>query len=296
MGESLHDEKAPGGSIAMVSVPNLRDLGGWRVRGGGCVRRGQVFRSAALADADGAGVEALTALGVRTVFDLRTEAERVAQPDRVPPGADLVARDVFGDDMGTAFGLPAELQSALPAEMRGASPADLVGLLSRSGPVLEFLGGGRAARMLAKGYRGIATLPGACAAYGTLFADLAQAERRPALLHCTTGKDRAGWAAAALLLLLGVSDADVMADYLLTNEQLLPAMQPLFDRFTAAGGDPDVLHALLGARAEYLEAALDEMSSRFGTVGRYFEDGLGVDADRLSALRTALIDRAGAPA
>jgi len=140
------------------------------------------------------------------------------------------------------------------------------------------------------------TLPSARAAYGALFADLARAERRPALLHCTTGKDRAGWAAAALLLLLGVSDDDVMADYLLTNEQLLPAMQPLFDRFTAAGGDPDVLRSLLGARAEYLEAALEEMTARFGTIERYFEQGLGLDPERIAALRTALIDRAGVPA
>jgi len=292
----MPDENEPGAPITIASVSNLRDLGGWAVRGGGCVRRGQVFRSAALADVDEAGVEALTALGLRTVFDLRTEAERAVQPDKLPPGVDLVALDVFGDDMGSVFGLPIELLSALPAEMRGAPPADLVGLLSRSGAALEFLGEGKAARMLAHSYRGIVTLPSARAAYGALFAGLARAERRPALLHCTTGKDRAGWAAAALLLLLGVSDADAMADYLLTNEQLLPAMQPLFDRFTAAGGDPDVLRSLLGAREEYLQAALDEMSSRFGTIERYFEEGLGVDADRLSALRTALIDRAGAPA
>ncbi len=38
---------------------------------------------------------------------------------------------------------------------------DLVALPSRSGPALEFLGGGRAAQMLARGYRSIVTLPGA---------------------------------------------------------------------------------------------------------------------------------------
>ncbi len=282
----MHDESPPGVRGATGSVPNLRDLGGWPVRGGGCVRRGQVFRSASLADIDQAGLRALTGLGVRTVFDLRSEDERAAQPDRVPPRADLVAVDVFGEGAKTAFGLPAEMQGALPA--------DLSGLLSHPREALEALGGGRAAGMLVQVYRAIVTLPSARAAYGAMFAALADEERRPALFHCATGKDRAGWSAAALLMLLGVSDADVMTDYLLSNEQLVPAVQPLVDRFAAAGGDPDMLRQVLGARPEYLEAALEEMASSYGTIERYFEEGLGLDPERLFALRTALTDRDGA--
>ena len=38
------------------------------------------------------------------------------------------------------------------------------------------------------------------------------------------------WAAAAILMLLGVSDDDVMRDYLLSNHQLRPAMQPVWLR------------------------------------------------------------------
>ena len=67
-----------------------------------------------------------------------------------------------------------------------------------------------------------------------------------AALHCTTGKDRTGWAAAALLMLLGVSYDDVLTDYLLTNQQLLPSMQPLLDRFAAEGGDPELLLPVFG--------------------------------------------------
>jgi len=53
------------------------------------------------------------------------------------------------------------------------------------------------------------------------------------VFHCTAGKDRTGWAAASTLLLLGVSTGDVFADYLLTNDQLRPALQPLLDQFRA---------------------------------------------------------------
>jgi Tyrosine phosphatase family len=68
------------------------------------------------------------------------------------------------------------------------------------------------------------------------------------VFHCTTGKDRTGWAAAATLLLLGVSTDDVFADYLPTNDQLHPALQPLLGQFRSIGGDPDLLKPVVGVQ------------------------------------------------
>ena len=45
-----------------------------------------------------------------------------------------------------------------------------------------------------------------------------------------------GWAAASLLSLCGVSDEDVMKEYLLTNEELLPRLQSVLDKFKAGKG------------------------------------------------------------
>jgi len=75
-----------------------------------------------------------------------------------------------------------------------------------------------------------------------------------------------------MLMLLGVPDEVVMQEYLLTNEQLLPESKPIFDRFEAMGGDPELLMPVYGVRKEYLEAAMDEMRKRFGTVEGYFTD------------------------
>ena len=139
-------------------------------------------------------------------------------------------------------------------------------------------------------YREIIGLPSARAAYRTLFCDLAGGHQLPALVHCTTGKDRTGWAAAALLMLLGVSAEDVMAEYLLTNDLLLPALQPMFDQFRDAGGDPTVLVPVFGVDPAYLAAGLDEMASRFGSIEGYFSHGLGLDAPTLDALRATFLE------
>lgn len=78
-----------------------------------------------------------------------------------------------------------------------------------------------------------------------------------------------------MLMLMGVSGDDVMADYLLTNRDLLPALQPLLDQFEKAGDHPRLLRPVLGVEPEYLETAITEMHSRFGSVEAYFHDGLG---------------------
>jgi protein-tyrosine phosphatase len=261
----------PGAAIPISTLPNLRDLGGWRATDGRAVRYGQLYRSTALNHLDGADAAAVADLGVRTVFDLRTEAERTAEPDRLPDGAQLVPLDVMR-------GAP------------GAAPAKLIQMLSDPPAATRALAGGRAEELFTGGYRQVVGLPSALDGYRRFFTEIADDRHRPVLFHCTTGKDRTGWAAASLLLVLGVPEADVMREYLLTNEQLVPALQPIVDRFAAGGGDPDVLAPVLGVRPEYLQASLDEMRTRFGSIEGYFADGLGIDAAGQEHLRAALLE------
>ena len=73
-----------GESIAIATVPNLRDLGGCPTRDGRRVRRKLLYRSTQLDQLAGADLAAFAALGIRSVYDLRTETERTARPDRLP--------------------------------------------------------------------------------------------------------------------------------------------------------------------------------------------------------------------
>jgi protein-tyrosine phosphatase len=55
-------------------------------------------------------------------------------------------------------------------------------------------------------------------------------------------------------------------------------------------GDPAVLRPVLGVDAAYLDIALDEMRGRFGSIDRYFADGLGSAPTCSPALRVALVE------
>jgi protein-tyrosine phosphatase len=211
-------------------------------------------------------MEKLAALGLENVYDLRTAAEREARPEELPPDADYVVLDVLADSPQ-------------------AGPAQLEKLMQDPEQANAALGGGKVEEGFRQSYREFVSLPSAKAGFRELFLALGDEEQVPALFHCTTGKDRTGWAAAALLTLLGVPRDVVTEDYLRSNDYIIPAYQDAIDAFAAAGGDASIPQAILGVKKEYLDAAFDEMETKYGTVERYLSEGLGIDAAHQQALR-----------
>ena len=77
----------------------------------------------------------------------------------------------------------------------------------------------------------------------------------------------------------------VYEDYLRSNDYIIPAYQAAIDRFVEAGGDRNIPLAILGVKKEYLDAAFDEVQNNYGSIEKYFSDGLGIDAAKQKALR-----------
>jgi protein-tyrosine phosphatase len=115
---------------------------------------------------------------------------------------------------------------------------------------------------------------------------VADAGMLPALFHCTTGKDRTGWAAAAFLSLLGVPKDRVYEDYLRSNDYILPMYREVIDGAVASGIEEEIPLSILGVKKEYLDAAFDEMETNYGTIENYFADALGIDAGQQTTIRT----------
>ncbi|MCJ1677663.1 tyrosine-protein phosphatase [Streptomyces sp. APSN-46.1] len=260
-------------AVPSTTVANFRDLGGTPLSGGRTVRPGLVLRSGQLDRLDPGADPAVASLGIRTVIDFRTAMERTAHPDRVPDGARLLVGDVLADKMGT---------DTVPAA------AQLKDLLSDPAVAEEHLGGGRAAAMFADIYRSFVLSGSAQAAYRLLLTEVADPDSGPVLFHCTAGKDRTGWAATVILSLLGADDETLMAEYLSVNPAVRQAFAPMIEGFTAAGGDPELALALIGVFPSYLEAALEEVSTRYGSMEKYVREGLGVSDETVEALRARL--------
>lgn len=261
-----------GQSLGIASVPNLRDLGGYKTNDGATVATGFVYRSNQLSHITSDDMEKLAGLKLKNAYDLRTAAEREARPEELPPGVSYVVLDVLADSPQ-------------------AGPAMLEKLMKDPKAANAALGGGKVEQGFLKSYREFVSLPSAQAGFRRLFLSLGDKEKVPALFHCTTGKDRTGWAAAAFLTLLGVPKDKVMEDFLRSNDYILPAYKKVIDGFVTAGGDSAIPSAILGVQREYLDAAFDEMQTKYGSIEKYFADALGIDASQQKALRDLYLRR-----
>lgn len=259
-----------GEQIVLASLPNLRDIGGWRTSDGYTVRSGLLYRSAELSNLTDGDLATLDKLGIRIVFDLRTSAERDQAPDQLPAGARLEILDVLGD-------------------AQSAAPAHLAELFQQAGKGGNAIPPEQVTAAMVDAYRQFVTLPSALHAYTQLYTAIAEPADLPALFHCTAGKDRTGWASAALLLLLGVPYDSVRQDYLLTNQELLPSLQPMLAQAAAHGIDAGLVKLVMQADESYLQAAIDEVNRVYGSIEGWFAEGLGIDHAGQQALRDGFL-------
>ncbi len=248
-------------------------MGGVPTADGGRVRPGLVYRCTDLTKVADDDRRELERLSIRRVYDLRTDLEREQQPerDRLPGGVEYVVADVLAD-------------------APHGSPAHLAPVLRDPDRAREVLGDGRALAMFEAKYREFVSLPSARSAYAILFSGFAEPAALPALFHCATGKDRTGWAAAALQLFLGVAEETVLEEFLASNAAMAAFVEPFYARLGNEGIDRDLVAPMVFVTSAYLEIALDEVRRSYGSIEAYVADGLGLDESTRRRLRAGLLE------
>jgi protein-tyrosine phosphatase len=253
--------------LALDGAPNFRDLGGYATADGRHVRWGQFYRSddlAALTDED---LEKVSALGLKLVCDFRSESEKQSEPDRLPAESPPAVADLA---IGAETFMVKDLRERI-------SSGNLEDLDLRS--------------MMIEGNRQFATT--FSPQYAAMFERITQAENRPALVHCTAGKDRAGFASAMILSVLGVPRETVMEDFLLTNHYTRRATERMLLVIKVSSffrADTEKLRPLFGVEPAYLEAAFQAIDERWGGFDTYRREALGLDDAELEAFRAAVLE------
>ncbi|HEY6593507.1 MAG TPA: tyrosine-protein phosphatase [Asanoa sp.] len=233
-------------SYAFSGTFNFRDVGGYAGRGDRTVRWGRLYRSDSLHRID---QEEFGALGVRTVVDLRRPGE-VERDGRVPEYDGLAYRHIHPEhDEWEPYDGPETLEQYL---------AD------------------RYADLAETGVEGI----------GTALRVIADPEAAPVVVHCVAGKDRTGIICGLTLSLLGVSDADVAADYALSTQ----ASQ----RFHAwvretVPDEADIPPPYLASPVATMELFLLDVRQRYGSVEGYARHA-GVAPDEIASMRGHLLE------
>ena len=106
------------------------------------------------------------------------------------------------------------------------------------------------------------------------------------LWHCASGKDRTGVVAAIIEYMLGVSDKDVMDDYLLTNKNLVtPFRYKIASFLFLVKKTRHEFRKLFTAREEYLKASIDYIKETYGGVDGFLSNVCGINKDEKERLK-----------
>ncbi len=238
----------------MQSIHNFRDFGGYKTKDGKTIKKGLLYRSGGLHKATDADLDQLASLGIKTICDLRSEQERLMEPDRIPDGEPV-----------TFFNIP----------MR-----PIVDYHSRSLKRLFSLMFGAERRMdyiaeSYKAYRDYAT--GYLPQLKALFKRISNPENLPVLIHCSAGKDRTGVVSSLIQQMLGVTPDVAMDDYLITNQNMDEYNADVMRQLSklAYFGVPWKMYVpLFDARRDYLNAAFTQVKEEFGAFDNWMRQGL----------------------
>ena len=246
--------------LPLEGTDNFRDLGGYRTSDGRRVRWGRIYRSGELSRLTDRDLAYVSSLGLRLVCDFRSPKEREARPDRLPESDALQV-------INPAIWNPAADPHEISRRIRSGDLSDL--------PTSNV----EATREYAP-------------QYGQMFERILSPGGLPALFHCTAGKDRTGFAAALILLALGVPEDAVRYDYLLSNRYRAQRLERTlqFIRFRSLfRADLTRIRAMMEVRPELLDAKLEAIDRDHGSVAAYLRDALGLTDQQLARLQALLL-------
>ena len=252
--------------IDFEGIENFRDFGGYATASGQTVRHELLYRSANHAYASDADLQRMGDMGLAAIIDLRRTEERKREPSKRWPGfgAAVVENDILSDHAdwidsmkGVDVNAKWFFDDGMGYYRRAPFEARHIDLFSR------------------------------------YFQTMAQANGA-IVVHCAAGKDRTGLICALTHHVLGVHPDDIMADYLLTNDEsrmarkmafLGPWLRDTVGKIVDEAG----LRVAVSVNPEYLETAFAVIREAHGSLDGYLTTVLGVDPRLRARLQARLL-------
>jgi protein-tyrosine phosphatase len=252
--------------LALEGAYNFRDLGGMQTVDGKTVRWGQLFRSDSLTHLTAHDYERLNAIGISLVCDLRSREERKTDSTEWKDGSPVFVLAAVGEDSNGA---------------------------SLGGTQMEKLQSGNVTleegRGIVEGFY-VQMVLSSAAKFGSVLRAI-ETTGRPAMFHCSGGRDRTGITAALLLHILGVPHEAIVEDFVLSTRYLNENPSTISNRgIQAETVQARVFAGIILLQPRYIEAVFRAIDQRYGNFDRYRREALHFSDADVAALKSRLLD------
>ena len=229
---------------------NARDLGGMPCAEGRSTSAYRLVRSDALDHLTSDEADRLYDYSIRTIIDLRSEAEAQIHPDKIVHDPrfhyyNIPLIRINADDIGEGF-----IQDVISSSLG----AMYIWLLENSRPY-----------------------------FAEVLRTILHEEDGAVLFHCAHGKDRTGMIAAFFYLLCGVRKEDIIENYAVSYNLIQDLVAPLI-----ADTEPHV-HHIYRSDASNMEMLLNYLDEKYQGDIRIYLRTAGLSEIEIEALKTRLL-------
>lgn len=260
--------------IGLESIANARELGGYVLPDGRCVKRNLLLRGALLNTASDEDIKAFTErFHLVHNFDFRTKMEVATAPDRPIEGADHIWLPAIDEETEAlaADALPQEAYRNLNSWLVANSHNEMVQ---------------RVAHHL---YMDMVFNEYTQLQYAAFLQTLVNTPEGAVFWHCSQGKDRTGLASTFLLAALGADRDLILKDYRISLEVYQKDVDYYYS-LVRTEEERQVLLTFIGVNEAYYTETLDLIDKRFGSLEGYLKGPLCMTNDDFKVLRDRYLE------
>ncbi|MBN2661163.1 MAG: tyrosine-protein phosphatase [Tannerellaceae bacterium] len=243
--------------VAMDSVQNLRDIGGYVNNRDFTTRWGKIYRSGKLNTLSEWDSMRLDNLGIKTIIDLR--------------GANEVHKEPIRYKNLKVINLPIPI-----------TDEDSVSKLIEEGRMRK----GDAILFLQDMY--LQFIKGNSPMFASAMNELLDKENYPVLITCSLGKDRAGFLSALILASLGVPEDTILKDYTTSNDCIeINKIAKLANGLNADA--QETFTVIINADETYLDIAIKKILKDYGSMDKYLDKEIGMNEKKRAKLKEIML-------
>ena len=238
--------------IILKGAKNVRDFSNTPTRDNRKVKPHLFLRGGDLSSLTKEDITILKAqYGLKTIIDLRTEAEIFENSDAQMSGVNRLHIPIFKQStMGITLQAKQDISSVLEKI-----------------PDMEQL------------YAMMVTDKRCIAALSEVFRNILNSSQGALIWHCTEGKDRCGVVSALFLSMIGAGWNDIVSDYMMTNESSLKRANSYYAKVLLSTQDvkkAQKIKDLFLAKEEYISAAFEAIRHENNSLEAFFAKKLGI--------------------
>jgi protein-tyrosine phosphatase len=249
-------------------VSNFRDIGGVETADGRTLKTGVLYRSDELSRMTPRDLAKLQEFNIKVVCDLRAPRESQKKQPRFDQSIRLVN---------------------IPLVEQATNDA-LFTRKAMFGFLFSKTGDDKYMKFTRELYHHFAF--GATAQVREVITLLSKEENLPAVIHCGMGKDRTGFLAAMIQLLVGVPYKTVMDEYLRTNDHIVTRYEravKVMRIMTLFQVSPERMRLMIRTQPDFLDDVHDAIVKRYGSIEAYLREACEITPDTQDALRNRLL-------